>query len=756
MPLDIQSPAERLAYQEADAELFGVVSCAQTAGAFRSSFAYAQELFQDYPTTAPMGVELSEQNLAYIIYTSGSTGRPKGVLVEHRSVVNLVCALKKPLGLDEGTRLLMFANWAFDMSVRSWAGALGNGATLVLRDTACLSGGEAFYDFCQAHQITGMQLPTAFWQALVRQGACAFPASVEFINIGGEAVNPAVLAEWLAEDRPRLINTYGPTESTVTATLAEVSDTRNTIGQPLANVEAYVLDMQGQLVPYGVEGELYIGGVQVARGYQNRPEETNERFVVHPYRPVERLYATGDRVKRWPSGDLAYLGRSDDQVKIRGYRVELGEIEATLTGLAEVASCKVLAFESSLCAYVVGSIPVAQAQLKERLPDYMIPSQWVELEKIPLTQRGKVDTRQLRALKPEEVARQQYIAPETETERALAKIWEEVLGVEQVGMQDNFFELGGHSLLAMQLLSKTAMLKLDCEITLSDIFLYPSIEQLLSDRYTTNSSENFVLLKESKSDKNLFCMPSIYTMWQEFNEMRKLWNMDCSLYALDLSKILQDESVESYEDLAFMVAQEIQRIQPTGEYYLAGYSLGTRLAYRVGCILQNNHKNVRALISFDGRMVFDTPFHKRFTMQDLKICVELLCKKSMNYQLKPEGLPLNDLSKDARNSLIRDMLLNQEFFTLEDVETVLFYIESVFSLGLLLNRDSLKNDKILLQAQMHLIKAEYSIKTKDKECFGWSSCIGGELQVYTVGTKHHEILHEAALESVMPILESIL
>ncbi|WP_248764351.1 MULTISPECIES: non-ribosomal peptide synthetase [unclassified Pseudomonas] len=437
---------------------------------------------------------LTSRHLAYVMYTSGSTGKPKGVMLEHRSVCNQIGALQERYGLNPQDRVLQFATMTFDMSVEEIFGALLSGATLVLRSDAWIAGTAAFAALCEQYAITVANLPTVFWQQVSRDADVALPTSLRQFMIGGEAVGKQAVAQWFEREghRPALFNAYGPTEATVNASIRLMerdNEDFRSIGKPVRNTQLHVLDAAGHLAPLGVAGELHIGGVGVARGYLNRAELSAERFIADPFTtdPDARLYKTGD-LGRWRAdGTLEYLGRNDDQVKIRGFRVELGEIEAVLAACAGVREAVVVARESKpgqsdskrLIAYLCGEpVPVEQlrAALLEALPDYMVPSAYVHLEAMPLTPNGKLDRLSLPAPGQDAFASRAYEAPRGEIEQIVAAVWQDLLGIEQVGRHDRFFELGGHSLLAVSLIDRLRQHGLNASVR--TVFTAPSVREM--------------------------------------------------------------------------------------------------------------------------------------------------------------------------------------------------------------------------------------------------------------------------------------
>jgi amino acid adenylation domain-containing protein len=411
-------------------------------------------------------------NLAYVIYTSGSTGRPKGVAVEHGSVAVYASEMARLLELGEGERFLQFASPGFDVVVEEVFPALVSGAAVVIGGAELLEPAE-LARVAEATSVSVMELPTAYWHEWVRllaEEGVRTPPSLRRVLMGGERVLPERLRAW-RELGCELIHVFGLTETTVTNTIhrlaagADAGEGELTIGRPIANNRVYVLDAALRPVPIGVPGELYVGGEGVARGYLRRPALTAQRFVPDPFSsaPGARAYRTGDRVRWRADGTLEFLGRADEQVKVRGYRIEPGEIEGVLAEHPSVGEVVVVAREdhsgqARLVAYVVGcnGQPHAselRAHLRERLPGYLMPREFVALERLPLNPSGKVDRGALPA-PPEATASGAYEAPRTQAEEVLAGIWAEVLHLERVGVEDNFFELGGQSLLATRVVSR--------------------------------------------------------------------------------------------------------------------------------------------------------------------------------------------------------------------------------------------------------------------------------------------------------------
>ncbi|HEX7335400.1 MAG TPA: amino acid adenylation domain-containing protein, partial [Pyrinomonadaceae bacterium] len=465
LPLDPSYPQERLSFMLADAGVAVLLTQHHLLETFVSASFQTLSLDSDWPqieeqpTTNPTRHSVAA-NAAYVIYTSGSTGRPKGVVVPHSAAVNFSQAWLGPLGEKPGTRVLQCASLSFDASVGELLVSLLRGATLSVPKPETPMAGPALRELLEQNSIEFlMATPTA----LATIDNNGLPCLRTVVTIG-EACSAELAARW--GTGRRLVNGYGPTETTVIAIMSGPLDGERQppIGRPIANLQAYVLDNYMQPVAVGVTGELYLGGLGVTRGYLNRAELTAERFVPHPYslQPGARLYRTGD-VARWRvDGELEYLGRMDDQVKLRGFRIELGEIANALREQKGVSECVVVALgegeEKRLVAYVVADEGIhtgeLREQLKQRLPDYMIPSAIVQLQELPLTRNGKVDRRALPAPEAVWTNDENFVAPRTPVEEVLAGIWSDVLPTTRIGINDDFFELGGHSLLAMQVVSR--------------------------------------------------------------------------------------------------------------------------------------------------------------------------------------------------------------------------------------------------------------------------------------------------------------
>ncbi len=490
LPLDPEYPPERLSYMIEDGQISvlltqeGIVEKLPATQAALICFEEIQEQLELQPSDN-LDEIVTPRDLAYLIYTSGSTGRPKGVMVEHKGLYNQAQVQIKTFKLSSNDRILQFASLSFDACIWEILTAGGVGATLYLGTKDTLAPGAPLVQRLKDYGITWIVLPPSALAVLPEEEL----PELQTIVVGGEACSLELAKKW--SGGRNFFNAYGPTEASVCVTIIRCSEEQDkiTIGRPLANTQAYILDSQLQPVPIGVPGELHIGGVGLARGYLNRPELTREKFISNPFSddPAAKLYKTGDLARYLPNGNIEYLGRIDHQVKIRGFRIELGEIEALLNQQPEVQNAYVMTWEdrtgnNSIVAYLVPSTEVKPATselrqiLKAQLPQYMIPSAFVWLEALPLTPNGKVDRRALPNPEPDRDRTNNLVLPRNTIEEKLALIWSEVLKIEPIGIYDNFFDLGGHSLLATQVISR-AQETFEVSLSLRSLFESPTIAE---------------------------------------------------------------------------------------------------------------------------------------------------------------------------------------------------------------------------------------------------------------------------------------
>ncbi|MFN6438443.1 MAG: amino acid adenylation domain-containing protein, partial [Nostoc sp. DedSLP01] len=524
VPLDPAYPAERLTYILNDSQVSVLLTQQKLTGQIFEPNLQVLCLDTDWEKISQFNQEnlvsdVQPENLAYIIYTSGSTGNPKGVLINHYNVVRLFAATQAWFNFSGRDVWTLFHSYAFDFSVWEIWGALIYGGKLVIVPYLVSREPEAFYQLLGEKQVTILnQTPSAFRQLIKAEesGRVANNLQLRLVIFGGESLELESLKPWFerhGDTWPQLVNMYGITETTVHVTyrplkIADLDTNASVIGRPIPDLQVYVLDRYQQLAAIGVKGEMYIGGASLARGYLNRPELSKERFISNSFQrsggaegqggrggtedqsSLERLYKTGDLARYLPNGELEYLGRIDNQVKIRGFRIELGEIENAIASHPDVRESVVLLREDEpgdqrLVAYVVSLEQHLKARelrrfLKQKLPEYMIPAAFVQLETLPLTANGKVDRRVLPkpdTARPELEAT--YQAPNTPEEKLLADIWTQILGWEKVGIHDNFFALGGDSIRSIQVQSLAH--KHGLSFSVAQLFQYQTIYELVQE-----------------------------------------------------------------------------------------------------------------------------------------------------------------------------------------------------------------------------------------------------------------------------------
>jgi amino acid adenylation domain-containing protein len=557
-------------------------------------------------------------NLAYVIFTSGSTGKPKGVLIEHRSLLNHATAVARHYQLGPQDRVLQFASLSFDVAAEeiypTW---LSGGSVVLWPINTGVAPVRSFVEFVEEHGITVLNLPAPYWHEWVRElSRVGIPSSVRLLITGSDRVSSEKFNIWCkpARGAVRFCAAYGPTEATITTTIFDPapgfasSGDCLPIGKPITNTEVYVLDAHLRKVAPGESGEIYIGGVGLARGYLDRPELTAERFPRNPFAhgSESRFYRTGDLARELPDGNLEFLGRTDDQLKIRGFRIEVGEIENVLRQHPAARSVLVIGRDHStgekeLVAYVMvrsANRPTTEELrqfLKARLPEYMVPSAFVLLKTFPLTPGGKIDRQQL---PPPEIERsepdKQYIAPRTETERRLVEIWESMLNVRPIGIRDNFFELGGHSLLDARLVAEVER-GMGVTLPLATIYHTRTIENMAEKVEHKKSARPDSLLHPHRTQGT---KPPIFSQGGS-SHLAEYLGEDQPIYWLDHHGTSGLAVPDTIEEMAANYVHEIRTVQPGGPYYLLGYCIGGVLMLEVARRLRAQGETIGLLCLID-------------------------------------------------------------------------------------------------------------------------------------------------------------
>ncbi|ACK73919.1 amino acid adenylation domain protein (plasmid) [Gloeothece citriformis PCC 7424] len=573
VPLDPVYPQERLSYMVQDSGMAVLVTGEKWSNLITNYNGIVVCLNSQWRDIAQYSSNnlintVKPNNLAYIIYTSGSTGKPKGVMIEHQSLVNYTQLIIEQYQLVKGDRALQFASISFDVAAEEIYSSLCSGATLVLRTEEMLSSIPLLVKKSEELAINVWNFPTAYWHLLVKElinHKIVLPKSLRLVIIGGEKAQAEAVKQWLKTvgTFPQLINIYGPTETTIAATICNLSELTESqlnrseipIGKSIGNnIQVYVLDDNLKILPTEAEGEIYISGVGVARGYLNRPKLTAEKFIQSPFNSSERLYKTGDLGLYLSDGNFEYRGRIDYQVKLNGFRIELGEIETVLLQHPQVSQTIVIDREDSLgnkslVAYIVAYLAEKnlttnlQDYLKNKIPSYMIPGNFVVLENLPLTINGKVDRKALPIPDFTQTDRK-IVAPRNPQEETLAQIWSQVFGLGQIGINENFFQLGGHSLIAVQILSRIRN-TFKIEISLENLLNNPTVSELvqvITQHQKNQQKSRFTEIKSISREGELpvsFAQERVYFIEQ----------LSPSVTAYQFQEILQ---IKGYLDIAIL------------------------------------------------------------------------------------------------------------------------------------------------------------------------------------------------------------
>jgi amino acid adenylation domain-containing protein len=615
LPLDPSYPQERLAFMLEDAQASLVLSESSVASVLSSSSARVLLLLDELqPVLAALSKQTpictaNPRSLAYVIYTSGSTGMPKGVMVEHSNAIALLTWAINHFDATHLQAVLASTSICFDLSVfELFAPLSGGGCVLLVSDALALLQKQL--------SLRPSLLNTVPSAAAALLSTGQLPESVKVINLAGEALSPALVGQlYQLPAVEQVHNLYGPSEDTTYSSWALMAQEADycPIGAPIANTQMYVLDEQMQPVPIGVVGELYIGGAGVARGYLNQPELTAEKFIPNSFNDG-RLYKTGD-LGRWRAdGNIEYLGRMDHQVKLRGFRIELGEIESVLCEHPTVQQAVVLtrgesADNKQLVAHVVPiegetmSLEPLREYLKSKLPEYMVPALFVELEALPLTVNGKIDRKALSALEGLELSTTvQYVPPQTPAQELMVQVWSEVLKQKQIGIHDNFFDLGGHSLLATQLISHVRDV-FKVELPLRALFEQPTIAGLsafLEQPASDIDASPLIRIRPQGSLQPLFCIHPLGGAVGHYTLLTPHLHPQQPLYALQAVGLEQNQKAHSQiEEMASAYITALQQVQPEGPYQLAGWSFGGLVAFEMAQQLQAQQQEVGALLLLD-------------------------------------------------------------------------------------------------------------------------------------------------------------
>ena len=759
LPLDPEYPKDRLAYMLEDS---GAPVLVTQTGLLSNPESAVRETVVLTPDWQGLERERRENptstaspdSLAYVIYTSGSTGKPRGVLLEHRGLVNHNLAAIKLYGMQATDRTLQFSSISFDIAVEEIFPTWMAGGTVVLRDEQTPLAGFEFLQWAERQRITVLDLPTAYWHELVRElveSGASLPNTLRLLIVGGEKASASAYASWLQAggDRVRWINTYGPTEASVIATAYEPNPLEPVpanlpIGRPIANTRVYVLDSQLEPVPIGQPGELHIGGHGVARGYLNQPERTAEKFIRDPFssEPNARLYKTGDLSRHLPDGNIEFLGRTDFQVKIRGFRVELGEVQSVLEAHPGIAQATVIAREMDgvkrLAAYVIPAQSGATAAelrrfAKSRLPEYMIPADFIFMKSLPLTPNGKVDHRALPLPASDGLSQEpDFVAPRDQLETRMAGLWEQVLGMQSIGVRHNFFELGGHSLSAVRLMRRIEK-EFGKKLLPTALIEAPTIErmvEMLGQDELSSSRSGIVPLQPLGSRPPFFFVHGLGAVVLRFRELARHMAPDQPFFGIQAQGLDGAQPcLERVEDMAISYLRQMRAAQPEGPYFLGGYSFGGLVALEMAQLLSAEGQQVALLALVDTYVVGQqsAPLWKRFLTLPAPQKITYIKERAKRYRKgikrRIDALSFPQALKDARAACTRAERM---------------YRPRVYEGQIVLFRAS-----------------EKGLRGLDGET-GWHKYAAGGLEIHEISADHGNILNEPRVQQLAAELRECL
>ncbi len=680
VPLDPNYPTERLAFMIEDAELkvlltqeswrerLGSTTVDAVIEISRTGIPACQESWRQEPTANPQ-VQVTPGNLAYVIYTSGSTGRPKGVAIEHRSAVTLLHWASETYSAAELQGVLAATSICFDLSVFELFAPLSWGGQVILAENAL-----ALPSLAAKSEVRLINTVPSVLSELLRLEA--LPAGVRVVNLAGEALRRSLVEQLYAgETIARVVNLYGPSEDTTYSTAAELKrgeEGRVVIGRPVANTRAYVVDEQGLVVPSGVAGELWLGGEGLARGYLQRAEMTAERFVPDELsgRSGGRLYRTGDLVRYQADGNIEYLGRIDQQVKIRGFRIEPGEIETRLKQHPAVREVVVITREETdndkqLIACIVADPEMnltdeaLRRYLREKLPEYMIPSAFVLLDEIPLTPNGKINRQALLALaRTGDENRGSLVAPRDALELRIARLWEEVLNVQPISITDNFFERGGHSLLAVRMMAQLSR-QIERELPLALILQKQTVQDLatyLRQELELHNVSPVIAIQPHGQKPPFFCVHPSGGSIICYCALSRYLGVDQPFYGIQTPGLdgVDQQPLTRVESMAARYIEELRAVQSEGPYMLGGWSLGGLVAFEMAQQLRRQGLEVSLLALFDSYV--PGTLRQPAEIDDDALLVQFISDISGLYDLEPEQSLTSRTIEERLASLLQEVV----------------------------------------------------------------------------------------------------
>jgi len=729
---------------------------------------------EGFPSENP-NVKIDSHQLAYIIYTSGSTGNPKGVMIEHHSVVNLNQWVNTEFNIGDNDRLMFITSICFDLSVYDVFGVLSSGGSVVIAEKDETMDLDALAVMMQKHKVT-------FWDSV--------PSTLDFMVRGLEANARDYIqtdlrivflsGDWIPVNLParikkffpnaRIISLGGATEATVWSNFYDIEKVNPSwksipYGKPIANNFFYILDSNLAPVPFGEQGELFIGGVGVARAYANDPVKTSYSFMPDPFNPDcgGQMYRTGDIGRMMPDGNMEFLGRKDQQVKIRGFRVELGEIESVAREYKFVDQAIVLAKDLNGLKRLIGYIVPKKGYdrdamilfLKRKLPEYMVPGLWMELSELPLNPNGKIDRNALPDVNEFQLVND-VVAPRNEAEVILADVWKTVLAINNVGILDNFFDLGGQSLLAVQMLAEVEK-RFKKKVSINNIFKYPTIALLaefLSSEKAKDSYKSLVPIKPNGTKAPLYIihgdgynMSNFVSLAHYLDEQQPLF----SLQPVGLDG--KDEPFNNLEDMAAHYVSEILHHNPNGPYAIVGYSFGGYVAIEVKRQLEKMGKEVKTLGVFDtdaGVLQYKKSGLKKVPKKLIRQFPKALFVVKSLISTPSEAINYQKELAAKKIKKFSSKFVKQED-ELADIDLNLYKVNVNHEVAL--NNYELKP----FNGKLHLFKAHNRMYYVDEQEFlGWKKFAKDGVIVYDIPGDHRTMFLPPHVKELATILQKIL
>ena len=720
-------------------------------------------------------IKIEKDELAYVIYTSGSTGKPKGTMVPHQGIVNRLLWMQEVYQLDETDHILQKTPYSFDVSVWEFFWPLMTGSRMVIAKPEGHKNSDYLMEIIQQKAITTLHFVPSMLGLFLEADGVEDCTSIRRVICSGEALPMEYQRRFFERSTAELHNLYGPTEAAVDVTWWHCQPNDHfasvPIGKTIANTQIYILDSSLNPVPIGVPGELHIGGVQLARGYHNRPDLTAEKFIPDPFskNTQDRLYKTGDLCRFLADGNVEYIGRIDFQVKLRGLRIELGEIENAIAQQTSINDVAVLVREDipgdqRLVAYVIADDfdqTTMNTMLKKQLPEFMIPNTYLEMNTFPLSPNGKLDRKQLPKPEGAALSKQTYVAPETEIQKQLVNVWETLFEHSPIGIQDNFFELGGHSLLAVKMLGQIKH-HLKIEVPLSILMSaadITSLAQAIEAFEQHLKTPTLIPLNSQGQHPPLFCIHAVGGYAMSYQLLAQHLGHEQPVYALESLGLHQDnEPQTNVEVMATTYIDIIKQVQPDGPYQIAGHSFGGLVAYEMAQQLNQNNETVKPLILLDTL----TPEFQKTIHQGDENNVKSILDEVIGTFNKDNDLDLDMIHENMEIESLSDLItmlddVDDEQFSMtgfdkEQIKRILQVSDCNQQAGEQYQVKPSASAVILLRAQERPEGQERAVA----DTAGWDVVVGDSLQVIPVAGSHMSMLQQEHIDGAVIALRKVL